>query len=331
VTLAQVTRPAVEAAIAEFDRVGREEFLRSTGFSRSRSYYLRYGGRLYDSKPIVGYAHGISVGIPLGPADFSGGDRTVAQRLETLGFEVAYLPPIDWTRDEIIVVCAEVEANGWRQLDRGDKRVAELSQLLQSPVIHPVAKRGPEFRNPAEVARKTADIATRHPDYPGKPTNGNRLDEEVLRAFIDRPDEMRQTAQAIRDELSRGFTAGAPLADLDVKALTAEEGGVLYRRHLRRERDPEIRRKKIADTKRRGLPVACEVCRFDFGRFYGPRGVDYIECHHRIPLHVTGPTRTHIDDLALLCSNCHRMIHRATPWLTVDELREMVLQASAQR
>jgi 5-methylcytosine-specific restriction enzyme A len=324
VTLAQVTRSSVEAAVAEFDRLDREEFLRATGFSRSRSYYLRLNGRLYDSKAIVGYAHGISTGTPLGPGDFSGGDRTVAQRLEALGFEVAYLPPIDWTHDEITVVCAEVEANGWRQLDRRDRRVAELSRLLQSPANHPLAKRGPEFRNLASVARKSADIATRHPEYPGRPTNGNRLDEDVLHAFLDRPEQMRQLAQAIRDELSRGFATGPDLPDPDLGSLTAEEGGVLYRRHLRRERDPEIRRKKIAEAKRRGIPIACEVCSFDFGRVYGARGADYIECHHRTPLHVTGLTVTHIDDLALLCSNCHRMIHRTAPWLTVDELHAIV-------
>jgi putative restriction endonuclease len=30
---------------------------------------------------------------------------------------------------------------------------------------------------------------------------------------------------------------------------------------------------------------------------------------------------TRLEDLALLCANCHRMIHRASPWLSVEELR----------
>ena len=29
-------------------------------------------------------------------------------------------------------------------------------------------------------------------------------------------------------------------------------------------------------------------------------------------------------DLALLCSNCHRMIHRTKRWLTVEELQDLV-------
>jgi 5-methylcytosine-specific restriction protein A len=64
---------------------------------------------------------------------------------------------------------------------------------------------------------------------------------------------------------------------------------------------------------------------FDFERVYGPRGADFIECHHRVPLHVTGQVTTRLEDLALICSNCHRMIHRTRPWLTVEELGQLVI------
>ncbi|MEV4631531.1 HNH endonuclease [Micromonospora sp. NPDC049523] len=322
-SLADLTHVAVLAAITEFDRVGREEFLRSTGFGRSRSYYLQYRGRLYDSKAISGYAHGASTGVPLGSADFSGGDKTVAQRLGDLGFDVRYLPNPDWTRDEIILACALVEANGWRQLDRADLRVKELSELLQTSAIHPLGERGPDFRNPAGVGRKTADVATSHPLYHGKKTNGNRLDREVLDDFIARPTEMHDLAKAIRTALAtdENLTTGP---DPDLPDPTADEGGVLLRQHLRRERDPKIRKAKIADAKLRGLVIACEICGFDFAKTYGARGIDYIECHHRTPLHVTGPTKTKLEDLALICSNCHRMIHRTKPWLTVEDLRSIV-------
>jgi len=30
------------------------------------------------------------------------------------------------------------------------------------------------------------------------------------------------------------------------------------------------------------------------------------------------------DDLALVCANCHRIIHRASPWFTMNELRDLV-------
>jgi 5-methylcytosine-specific restriction enzyme A len=325
VTLADLTPAGVLAAISEFDRLGRDPFLRSTGFGRAKAYYLAHDGRLYDSKAIAGYAHDVSTGTPLGPGDFTGGDKTVAHRLETLGFTVLNLSNPDWTRDEIILACALVEANGWKQLDAHDPRVKALSELLQSPVIHPAAPRNPDFRNPAGVALKTYNVASTHPDYRGAPSNGNRLDKEVLDDFREDPPRMRAMAARIRELLARDEARSSDeLPDLDPADITAGEGGLALRAHLRRERDPRLRRKKITDTKRRGLPIACQICGFDFGHTYGSHGLDYIECHHRTPLHVTGQTQTRLADLALLCSNCHRMIHRTKRWLTVEELQDLV-------
>jgi 5-methylcytosine-specific restriction enzyme A len=324
VTLADVTREGVLAAVAEYDRLGRDPFLRISGFHRSREYYLEHDGQLYDSKPIVGYAHGVSTGMPLGPRDFSGGDKTVAHRLEVLGFEVRDLPYTDWTRDEIILACELVEANGWKQLAASDSRVHALSKLLQSPANHPLEPRHPDFRNPDGVARKTQNIATIHPAHRGAPSNGSRLDKEVLDDFLDDPAAMHAMAARIRELLVGGRASVTAFLDLDMDDTPSGEGGIALRAHLRRERDPKLRRKKIADTKRRGLPIACEVCTFDFGRRYGSHGLGYIECHHRIPLHVTGETRTRLADLALLCSNCHRMIHRTKQWLTVEELKNII-------
>ncbi|WP_279635939.1 HNH endonuclease [Kitasatospora cheerisanensis] len=50
-----------------------------------------------------------------------------------------------------------------------------------------------------------------------------------------------------------------------------------------------------------------------------------MECHHVVPLHVAGEGRTGLADLALICANCHRMIHRRAPWPTPQELREGLL------
>ena len=41
-------------------------------------------------------------------------------------------------------------------------------------------------------------------------------------------------------------------------------------------------------------------------------------------LHVGGQKARNIRDLALLCSNCHRMIHTKPPWPTPAELRELI-------
>jgi putative restriction endonuclease len=88
--LSDIDRAAVLRAIEEFDRLGRDAFLQQHGFRRSRSYLLRHGGQLYDSKAIIGVAHGYSGGdrSPLAASQFTGGEATVAQTLRGLGFEV---------------------------------------------------------------------------------------------------------------------------------------------------------------------------------------------------------------------------------------------------
>jgi hypothetical protein len=51
-SLADLTRSAVLAAIEEYDRLGREDFLRGYGFGPARDYRVMFNGREYDSKAI---------------------------------------------------------------------------------------------------------------------------------------------------------------------------------------------------------------------------------------------------------------------------------------
>lgn len=55
--------------------------------------------------------------------------------------------------------------------------------------------------------------------------------------------------------------------------------------------------------------VLCECCKFDFFGRYGKHGEGYIEAHHRVFLS-TGERLTRPEDFALVCANCHRMLHR---------------------
>lgn len=90
-TLYELTDPnAVLQAVAECDRLGRDRFLSVHGFHRARDYLLVVNGREYDSKAIVGVAHGYQFPSrgPLKSSEFSGGIATVKRKLDQLGFEV---------------------------------------------------------------------------------------------------------------------------------------------------------------------------------------------------------------------------------------------------
>lgn len=70
----------------------------------------------------------------------------------------------------------------------------------------------------------------------------------------------------------------------------------------------------------------CSVCGFDFERTYGQRGAGYIQVHHLKPLasirtsYIVNP----VDDLRPICPNCHAMIHRYEPPITIAQLRGLM-------
>ena len=102
-----VTREAVLAAVAEYDKLGQDDFLRKYGFDRARSYLLIHDGRAYDSKAIVGAAHGFLRGeTPLTSRQFSGGEATVGRLLRRLGFTVRI--PAQLTADDLVELVSKL-------------------------------------------------------------------------------------------------------------------------------------------------------------------------------------------------------------------------------
>jgi 5-methylcytosine-specific restriction protein A len=68
----------------------------------------------------------------------------------------------------------------------------------------------------------------------------------------------------------------------------------------------------------------CQACNFSFKEHYGEVGEGFIEAHHRIELSSSASRLTTVDDINVLCSNCHRMVHRKSPPLTLDDLRRII-------
>ena len=95
--------------------------------------------------------------------------------------------------------------------------------------------------------------------------------------------------------------------------------------HYKRERNPRLRQIAINNFLVKHKKLFCEACEFNFEEKYGKLGQGFIECHHTIPLSKMKTNhRTKIEDLVLLCSNCHRMIHKPENWLTVEELKKVI-------
>ena len=103
------------------------------------------------------------------------------------------------------------------------------------------------------------------------------------------------------------------------------EGNRVLTQHYRVERNSTVVRQFKATLQE----PRCEACRLDLSDIYGELASDYIEAHHRQMLSdADGDVTTSIYDLAALCPNCHRIIHKNYP-MSVEELRCHLLQAAA--
>lgn len=107
--------------------------------------------------------------------------------------------------------------------------------------------------------------------------------------------------------------------DFDVEDLR------VFRIHKKVERN-----RRLAVKVKKSLGLTCQACGFNFEEVYGPTGKDYIEAHHLTPLSKLKGQLVTLDprkDFAVLCANCHRMIHRSEYVSDVSAFRTHVLQS----
>lgn len=100
------------------------------------------------------------------------------------------------------------------------------------------------------------------------------------------------------------------------------EGTKKLVKHMLYERNAKVRAEALKIH-----PHRCEVCGFDFDRFYGKDVAEgYIEIHHIKPISKAGVREVNpAIDLIPVCANCHRMIHHHRDrMMTLDELKEMI-------
>jgi predicted HNH restriction endonuclease len=105
---------------------------------------------------------------------------------------------------------------------------------------------------------------------------------------------------------------------------TAIEGNSKLATHMRYERNSAITKKIKEKAIKENEMLNCEVCGFSFLEIYGEVGEGFIEAHHIDPLSESkGQRVTKKEDIALICSNCHRMLHRTEngKLLSINELK----------
>jgi len=176
-----------------------------------------------------------------------------------------------------------------------------------------------------EIGRYGKRVAEKYPVWFSKRLDGSERKWDI---FFNGWQEGRLFIWQIKKELAEA---------LGETGLTGEE-------YLSEELSPEISRQLIEGAKRtitvnsyernkkaRELCVKhygtiCQVCEFDFEQTYGAIGKGFIHIHHVVSMADIGEEYevNPIIDLRPVCPNCHAMLHKTEPPLTIEELKEIL-------
>jgi len=142
----------------------------------------------------------------------------------------------------------------------------------------------------------------------------------VLRLDGERLEELLAAEKKLRGSSKQeGTTPRRPREPKGrmVKGLTVVEG-----KRAKREIEFQVRNRAIIAEKKRQSEGKCEVCGFATADQYSDLAHDILIGHHLVPLGGAARTRkTMLDDIAILCPNCHQAMHSTSPPLTVKQLQ----------
>lgn len=239
------------------------------------------------------------------------------------------MKPPKWHRDEVILALNLYHNIEAREMDSKNPKVIEVSEILNKLPIHTERVDNIKFRNPNGVSMKLNNFKAIDPDYDGKGMDRySKLDEEVFFEFQNNIIGLNKIAEKIKNTVSNSeltknlYRIGD---DEEDEQIQVKEGKVIYKLHKHRERNPKLNKKKKDTYLKKFGKLDCEVCGFDFYEIYGELGKGFMECHHKTPIsQIEGESVTTLNDLALVCANCHRMLHRELDILSVTELKKMI-------
>ncbi|UXH44427.1 HNH endonuclease [Rossellomorea vietnamensis] len=233
-----------------------------------------------------------------------------------------------WERDELILALELYFRHNPNTISAKHQEVLKLSKILNSLPIHGISPEYVNFRNPNGVYMKMSNFLRLDPNYKGKGLErGSKLEEDVWNEFYSNKSKLRDLATNIKASVeSKKEEIKFPINEEEEEVFP--EGKILFRVHKLRERNVGAVKKKKQQALENN-ELYCEICQFDFFKTYGEIGKGFIECHHTIPVsEYTEKNNTRLQDLILVCSNCHRMLHRRRPWLNKGDLMKLMEKSS---
>lgn len=252
--------------------------------------------------------------------------KTILLKFSILLKNLSMRPP-RWQRDEIILALDLYFTIETKEINNKNPKVIELSEILNNLPIHKEKINNQKFRNSNGVELKLSNFKAIDPDHNGKGMSSySKNDKEIFNEFRWRTKELKQIANQIKKTVSNQETRQKLnlLYDED-ESYSVKEGKVIYKLHKLRERDNKINKKKKDLYYKNNGKLDCEVCGFDFQECYGDLGKGFIEVHHRVPLsEIDGESLTKLKDLALVCPNCHKMLHKSFDTISINQLKNKI-------
>ncbi|WP_320151031.1 HNH endonuclease [uncultured Tolumonas sp.] len=162
----------------------------------------------------------------------------------------------------------------------------------------------------------------------------NEISENDLRPLVEITnsiskfkERMQGDSLFIYDDMPMNKDLKPSTGNIDPEGIIKQEIEHQYEEGARQLREALYfkRNTKLVMEAKNHYGYICQSCGFNFKETYGELGANYIECHHKNPLSERDTELySTISDIDILCSNCHRMIHRKKPALKIDELKSMI-------
>lgn len=230
-----------------------------------------------------------------------------------------------WIRDEEILLVDLYLSLGTNVPGPRHPKVIELSRLLAAAPWHSPSSRSSTFRNSSGISLKLQNLKSI--DNGRGMRNSAAIDRQILNEFAGRQPQLAELAAAIRVGIGMAKSLAVDATDLEPDVVFTE-GRLLTAIHLRRERDPCLRKGLLKERQRMNLCL-CDLCEASFEAIDPKHRIAAFEVHHLLPLSATCLLRrTTFTDVALLCAVCHRLIHSAIAahgrWLNIPDAKAIL-------
>jgi len=144
--------------------------------------------------------------------------------------------------------------------------------------------------------------------------------KEIWNEFAEDAELVHELAEQIKAEIKLGPMPKLPAIEQS-EVQSVLEGKLRLRIHYSRERSSQ-RKHKLEDFQKTHGQIFCEACGESGERYEINKQESIFEVHHILPLAIAeDQVITKLDDLAVLCANCHRAIHSLSPLPNIEQFK----------